>query len=282
KYLGYKSFASAFAIDPDFFAVRRFDRLHARAILTLQAQLVELECKLDELDKRYSAKSCKVRVVNGEFQEVVETANNSSVSDDAGETLVDINNGSVRVDIPERASLVKSITLKLAEYDRALLDYASVLALGSAPSRNVQNIKIWLQENPGAIVKREASFIEHQYELVAIAPSKSPLRRWFEDYVLFPTRKSLAWFRKTPHPSLRPEAHLDVHLTSNDAIDVFAAAAIFLAVAVMLIMPLWILQALTQLKWKLVVITVFIVVCLAFLSVAAVGNSLGRIGATAG
>lgn len=75
------------ALDSDFFAARRFNRLHTRLILTLQDQLVELESRLDEVDKNYSSMEHR-----------------------------DINNGTIRDDTPQRASIVTQISLKLAEY----------------------------------------------------------------------------------------------------------------------------------------------------------------------
>ncbi|KAK1496173.1 hypothetical protein CTAM01_08360 [Colletotrichum tamarilloi] len=63
--------------------------------------------------------------------------------------------------------------------------------------------------------------------------------------------------------------------------DVFASAVIIAIGVLMLITPIWILQALTDLKAKLAVITVFIFVFLLVLSLAMVAKPFEALGATA-
>lgn len=137
KYIGYKDFASQVAADPDFFVARRFDRLHVRVILTLQAQIVELEEKLDALDNITSATSTKLRTVGVEVPEIVDLRSQENLPDLESQDLEDINNGSVRCDLIERAGLINTIAGRLAEYSRSplLLTLLSWLMMAQPCSR---------------------------------------------------------------------------------------------------------------------------------------------------
>lgn len=87
KYTGYRGFASFVASDPDFVVLRRFDKLNARVLLSIQDHLSLLEEQLETLDNRYSAKAA-----------------------------LDINNGSIRHDQPDRIAHLEKISKKLREY----------------------------------------------------------------------------------------------------------------------------------------------------------------------
>ena len=56
KYVGYRVFAKWLVPDQSFFIVRRFGALNVRVILALQDEIVELEDKLNALDRYYSRK----------------------------------------------------------------------------------------------------------------------------------------------------------------------------------------------------------------------------------
>lgn len=122
KYKGYRDFTSYMAADPDFFAVRRFGRLHTRALLTLQDQIVELEKRLDAMDQRFSLKTTKLSGFHNPVvvdTTVFEKRTNSTIC--ASKELEppetrDINNGTIRDDIPERAELVSQVIERLKEY----------------------------------------------------------------------------------------------------------------------------------------------------------------------
>jgi len=111
------------ASDQDFFAVRRFDRLHTRAILTLQARLESCEERLDRLDQIYA--SPQFRAVGRNPPEVIEVPS-CGISPEEQVVLDekhgrfssprDINNGTVRDDMPERAALIEEYTLLLDRY----------------------------------------------------------------------------------------------------------------------------------------------------------------------
>lgn len=112
KYIGYKEFSAWTASDSDFFSVRRFDRLHTRAILTLQAQLVDIEERIDTLDKHYSSRN--VKLSNAKPPSIVTVS--EPLDDFEKLEFRDINNGTVNDDLPERAKLVAEMTSKLVEY----------------------------------------------------------------------------------------------------------------------------------------------------------------------
>ncbi|KAI0450227.1 hypothetical protein F5B21DRAFT_442739 [Xylaria acuta] len=277
KYIGYQGFSTFAASDPDFFALRRFDRLHTRTLLTLQDELRDLEQRLDRMDERFSRKSTKIvgscppRVID-QFRVNAEPHDN---------TQRDINNGTIRDDLPERRSLITNISAKLKTYDEAVLRYSEMRRLFPAPDRNVRNLQTWFENNEGAILKEETEFIQHRDELISISTPKSTLRQWFEDRIV--TRTDVMGVFKR-HARLKPEAYgqTSVYTFSDDAVNTFGSLAVFAAALVMLITPLWILQSLHVLQKKLAAITVFIVVFLAFLTVTTPGRPFERLAATAG
>ena len=102
--------------------VRRFDRLHTRAILTLQDLLANEEEQLDALDLEYSLRDTKAV---GRPPQVIKIPADGLGSDATAALLAqhgeygeprDINNGTIRDDMPQRASLVANITQKLETY----------------------------------------------------------------------------------------------------------------------------------------------------------------------
>jgi hypothetical protein len=111
------------ASDSDFFAVRRFDRLHTRAILTLQAQLVDIEERLDKMDEKFSLRH--VMLVGARPPRIVDTSleecKSPDIEDDLGGKNLPrhINNGTVKDDLEERARLVAEMTAKLGEYGKS-------------------------------------------------------------------------------------------------------------------------------------------------------------------
>lgn len=88
KYIGYEGFSTLVASDNDFFLLRRFGTLHARVLLSLQDQLVELEQELRKIDKKAAEK-----------------------------TAPDCHNGSFRMNkVAERSETLCKIHTKLKEY----------------------------------------------------------------------------------------------------------------------------------------------------------------------
>ncbi|KAI1172668.1 hypothetical protein F4777DRAFT_495460 [Nemania sp. FL0916] len=280
KYIGYKDLAAYVASDPDFFALRRFDRLHMRSLLTLQDQLCELEQKLDAMDSHFSQRSVKLK--GSKPPRVIDTSQFSNEL--AGESLRDINNGTIRDDMADRAALVEEITAKLKEYDEAMKRYAWMRRLSPAPERNIKNLETWFDNNEGAIMEAEKEFIEHRDELISMSSPKSMARKWFEDQILLRADMGLRFLRKKrgQYSALGSRDEKSTHVFSDQAMDTLESLAVFLAALVMLVGPLWILERLDTLQRKLIVITVFVFLCLGFLSLATLGRPFEKLAATAG
>ncbi|KAK7992357.1 hypothetical protein PG988_001151 [Apiospora saccharicola] len=289
KYTGYKDLASYMASDQDFFAVRRFDRLHTRAILTLQARIEECEQRLDRLDQRYA--SPQVMAVGRGPPEIIEVPSQGFSQEE--QARLDekhgilskprhINNGTVRDDMPDRRALVEEYTLLLEKYDRLLLDYFQLRAQKAAPAWNVNNVRNWFTNNPRAIMPNESTFPEHEAELLSITSRSGTFaRRFFENNVIYPIGKSTGLFTKAPR-FMTPRDSKNVHIFSDEATEIVATAGTFFVAALMLIAPLWILQAIQNTQLKLGVITIFVVVFLGFLTYATTGRAFERLAATAG
>ena len=96
KYIGYKGFAEFLSSEDDFFILRKFDELNIRIALTLQDEISVLEEKLKKIDDE------------------------SSQTDGP-----DINNGSLRKDIPARRHLIRTIAVKLKQYSQSAFGVSS-------------------------------------------------------------------------------------------------------------------------------------------------------------
>ncbi|KAK7943834.1 uncharacterized protein PG986_012947 [Apiospora aurea] len=293
KYIGYKDLASYMASDQDFFAVRRFDRLHTRAILTLQARLEESEEKLDELDQKYA--SSQVKAVGTEPPEIIEVPSGGLIPEEQRR----LDEKHVRDDIPERRAVIEEYTLLLKRYgsvihiptigfllnrliDRLLLDYSQLRAQNKAPSWNVNNVRNWFKNNPGAIMPNESTFHGQESELLSLSRGSNTFaRRCFQNSVLYPVGKTTKLFTTTPR-FVTPRDAKNVHVFSEKSTETMVTASLFFAAVLMLITPLWILQAIRSMQLKLAVITVFIVVFLAFFTYAKTGRAFERLAATAG
>lgn len=68
---------------------------------------------------------------------------------------------------------------------------------------------------------------------------------------------------------------------SDKRIDAFASGVIVIVGLTMLLTPVWILQALNSLLWKLVVISIFIFIFLVTMSFTMVAKPFEALGATA-
>lgn len=128
----------------------------------------------------------------------------------------------------------------------------------------------------------ETAFIQHDGELLSVSRPKSVARQWFEQHIVYSTRAFLGLFRRAAHPHPGLQGTQQVYLFDDSAVDTSASIAIFVMVVIMLITPLWILQKLQEMQSKLVVITIFIILCQAFLTAATMGRPFERLAATAG
>lgn len=92
--------------------MRRFDYLHTRVLLTLQAQLQGLEQQLDALDKQCAAKN--TRLSDSGLVDI----RTECTEETSREYLRHVNNGTVLDDLPIRAELISNIQVALSTYGK--------------------------------------------------------------------------------------------------------------------------------------------------------------------
>lgn len=73
--------------------------------------------------------------------------------------------------------------------DQLVLYHSQLEARPKAPSRVVQNMKSWLEDNKGAIHDLEAEFVDKEDLIPIVHHEKTFLRRGLE---------SFGWFRRLP------------------------------------------------------------------------------------
>lgn len=130
----------------------------------------------------------------------------------------------------------------------------------------------------GAISEDEQRYLSHEKDLVAVAArEKTPLRQVIDGSLRL---RTLSLWRHGEEKVATYDKK-EVTYYSDKRMDSFASAVIIAIGVLMLITPIWILQALADLKAKLAVITVFIFVFLLVLSLAMVAKPFEALGATA-
>ncbi|KAK4226716.1 hypothetical protein QBC38DRAFT_392594 [Podospora fimiseda] len=235
KYIGYKGYANFVSSDDDFFILRRFDALNARIALRLQDQVSLLEEELVELDKKYSDRNFR-----------------------------DLNNGGFRRDQEDRFKKLEEICLKLSQYNDFLLQQSHLRQLPKAPSRDIQSVRNWhYNHDYKAISPEEQRYLEYDKDLISVAvQEKSPLRQLIDNTPFLRTLP--LWKHREEDVPIYDAGHLSYY--SEKRKDAFSSGVIVLIGAVVLIVPIWTLQALETLQSKLAVITAFILILLAVVS----------------
>ncbi|KAK1751962.1 hypothetical protein QBC47DRAFT_389361 [Echria macrotheca] len=253
KYIGYKDFAKFMSSDDDFFAIRRFDRLHTRVLLYHQARISSMEEQLDTLDQQLSARNAE-----------------------------DVDNGSVREDVSERKDLIfGQISNALVEYDRLLCEHLRLKTSPEAPKATVGHITRWLSNRNHPIDSKETEFLGCS-DLISASPSqKAPLRRWVEQAIIIPSARFLNKSSKRRSQDLAGRIHTTT-LVDDAPLNVLASTTIFVAAMVMLIAPLWILAKVGSLDGKLGIITAFLMLFLGILNWGTVSRPFEILAATAG
>ncbi|KAK1708091.1 hypothetical protein BDP67DRAFT_526008 [Colletotrichum lupini] len=250
KYIGYKGYSRFLSSEDNFFLLRRFDTLNVRVSLALQDEVSVLEEELDAFDSCFSKKSAD-----------------------------DFNNGTLREDLKERSDLVRAISKKLGRYNAFLIQQNTLRQLSIAPRRDIKSLLNWHSNHDNsAIAEQEQKYLRDKNDVVALAQKeKTPLRQVIDGSLRLRTLSS--WKYKEDEAESYDQG--DVTYYSDKRIDSFASAVIIAIGVLMLITPIWILQALTEMKAKLAVITVFIFVFLLVLSLAMVAKPFEALGATA-
>ncbi|CAG9972447.1 unnamed protein product [Clonostachys byssicola] len=249
KYVGYDGYSKFIASDSDFFILRRFNTLNIRIALALQDDVSYLEEELTALDQKYSMKNHK-----------------------------DVNNGTFRDEMKDREAIVQQITRKLTIYNEFVLQQAKLHQLNPAPKRIVQSLKIWhYNHDHKAIAEEEQRYLTHD-DLICLVPrDKTPLRRLLDKSHWL--RTLAVWENK--HIEVPEYDKQQISYYSDKRMDRFTSAILLIIGVVMLITPIWILEALNGIRYKLAVITTYIFVFLLILSLAMYTKPFEALGATA-
>ncbi|KAK9418030.1 putative DUF6594 domain-containing protein [Seiridium unicorne] len=252
KFVGYKSYADFVSSDSDFFILRRFDALNVRISLAMQDKLSVLEEELNALDGRYSQREA-----------------------------VDINNGTFRDDMEDREVLLEEVSKHLYRYNKFIMQQSALRQYSKAPRRDIKSIKNWhYNHGNAAISAEEQRYLDHSDDLICVAhKDKTPLRRALDSSLRL---RTLNLWRERGKDESVPQYDMNyVSYYSDKRMDQFASIFIMCIGLLMLITPIWILQALEPSKMKLVVITIFVFVFLMVMSFAMVARPFEALGATA-
>lgn len=125
----------------------------------------------------------------------------------------------------------------------------------------------------------EQKYIE-QGDLFALIPKeRSPLRRIFERSSQF--RLSRFWKKNAPSSNLPFHVQQHIHYSSDKRIDQFVTLTIIVTGLVMIIVPIWVLTFTRLIVLKLTVITIFILLFLALVSLGTNAKPYESLAATA-
>ena len=150
--------------------------------------------------------------------------------------------------------------------------------LPQAPKRDIKSIKNWHFNHDYAAIAREEQTYLDKHDLIRVVQNdRTPLRRVIDSSLRLRTL-SIWQYR---HEDDSHHGHTHVSYYSDRRIDGFVSVMIVMIGMIMLIAPIWILQALESLVMKLVTITIFISVFLLLISFAMVSKPFEALGSTA-
>ncbi|KAH5407360.1 hypothetical protein HBI46_188320 [Parastagonospora nodorum] len=244
KYIGYKVFSRWIASDPSFLIFRKFGALNARVALSLQDEIVQLEERLDHMDRIYSDRDTP-------------DAHNGTIRDDP-----------FRSDGDDRHALVTEILPeKLSRYNSFLNSYSQIVSRGPCRADDAYNVRRWLTViRPTAISPPESEYIEYAHDLIQLYPQQRFVGRSLLESLAF----GGPWF-PTGVPGLRrwlskkdPGGSVPLHnegtvWPNDERVQKAAFFTISVLALGMLIGPLWALAYLQSTTDRLGVISGFIV-----------------------
>ncbi|WAO89487.1 Hypothetical protein NCS54_00688000 [Fusarium falciforme] len=169
--------------------------------------------------------------------------------------------------------------MNLAKSDAFVLQQSKLRSYPEAPNRDINSIRNWhYNHDYVAIAREEQEYLEHDKDLICmVQKDKTPLRRLIGSSL---TIRTLPIWRHKDKTAPNYDAE-HVFYYSDSRMDTFASAVIAVIGVVMLITPIWVLQAMNGLRAKLVVITVFVLIFLLVLSFAIASKPFEALGATA-
>ncbi|OCK75096.1 hypothetical protein K432DRAFT_309310 [Lepidopterella palustris CBS 459.81] len=184
RYLeGFPSLSALLASDPDLQVFRRFDRLASRNLLYLQAEILDLEARLDEFD------AADLEVAAAEESGWIEVTLSARCWEVFAEKA---NLGEERES--ERMKLVLQIRERLAEYQEAIIRQSNILNLEN-PNYRVRNaVKGWFEQNRPLVGHGRHLFNEAaKHDIVALRtqPDQDRLTIFLQNHLgyLFRSRK---------------------------------------------------------------------------------------------
>ena len=149
-----------------------------------------------------------------------------------------------------------------------------------APLRDVKSIRNWhYNHDYRAIAEEEQKYLDHENDLIAIAPKDKPALRRVIDSSYKLRTLSIWRYRDKDVPSYDSG---NLRYYSDRRMDQFSTAVTIAIGGAMLLSPIWVLQATTKFQSKLVVITVFISVFLVVMSSTMTKRPFEALAATAG
>lgn len=162
--------------------------------------------------------------------------------------------------------------------DELILQHSQIRTRPPVPNKDICSLENWFYNNGNAILAEETDYIKHHSDLFSLVPTpKSPLRSLLERSSHF--RLLRLWQRKDiDRPGSQDE---NVHYISDEKIDSFIATFIMTLGLIMLIAPLWILAFLEGLVQRLGVISAFIVLFVALVSITTVAKPFESLAAAA-
>ncbi|KAK4142472.1 uncharacterized protein C8A04DRAFT_13182 [Dichotomopilus funicola] len=204
--------------------------------------------------------------------------------------------------------------------NKFILQQTALLRYPAAPSWDITSLKNWhLSHDNEAIHQNEKTYLDYPDDLIPLGPrDKTPLRRGMDRFLFLRTlpfwrddrSKTLSSSpggggggrRRTRRITGDVEAqagtgtgslskaadqlpdnalHPTMTFYSDKVMDHFVSAVTIFIGVLMLVVPIWILQALGNASYKLGVITAFVLTCLLLTSVAMTSRPLDALGVTA-
>ncbi|KAI8669140.1 hypothetical protein NCS57_00728000 [Fusarium keratoplasticum] len=269
KFIGYKGYTEFISSEDDWFVLRRFGTLNVRVALALQDEISVLEEQLKELDESYSRRESPDRH-NGRFR---------GDAEDRRALTELISDKLYRYSEYTRTNLIDMKLMGLHELDAFVLQQSKLRRFPEAPHRDIRSIRNWHHNHDYvAIAAEEQEYLEHEKDLICLVQKdKTPLRRLIDTSLTIRTLP--IWKHKGKAAAEYDAEHVSYY--SDSRMDKTASVVIVAVGIVMLITPIWVLQAMDGLRAKLAVITTFVLVFLLVLSFAMASKPFEALGATA-
>lgn len=164
--------------------------------------------------------------------------------------------------------------------DIFMLQQAQLKKFPSPSGRDIESIRVWHRNtNHYAIDGDEKSYLDEELDLFSLVPrEKTSLRKLLDKSRVF---RHLFLLRKSKTPELPLYNKSWVHYFSDELMDRCVTMVIVSVGTLMLVAPMWILQALGSQQQKLWVITAFLLSFVVMISHATMARPFEILAATA-